>query len=385
MMELVIRALAGGRPVAAQRRLVRRFALLWLAASGCFYTDPINQRPSLDIRQTSADLVFRGDTVTLEAKENDPEGHAVFFRWRVYAATDELTPDHAPFYEKTDQLASFEVPMYRSDDPSLPVRALRVVLEGEDELGATARPEQQLWIPVADRAPTLQLGKDSRYGYVVATPVNVFAKVGDADDGPDVVTLAWEVFTPTNQPAYELVDIDVPQEGAGTKRFGKKFTPQGIGDYEIRVTARDAIGEQTTESVMITVGADAPPCLRTLSPIVAPSGSALPMTEPTLFQVHVVADDLDPYPTFNDAVLGTTRFTWFAKTNSGARVKLDGVTGNSVALDPASYQPGDIVEVRVEIADRQPRTLMCADANQTCSVLSDNSCIQRQTWRVEVR
>jgi hypothetical protein len=39
----------------------------------------------------------------------------------------------------------------------------------------------------------------------------------------------------------------------------------------------------------------------------------------------------------------------------------------------------------VEIADRNNTAITCADASPTCSVISDNSCLQRLTWRVEVR
>jgi hypothetical protein len=390
-MGLVIRALAGGQVVAAQRRLVTRIAPIalvaaaGLAAPGCFYTDPINQRPSLDIKQTSTDAVFRGDTIRLEAVSNDPEGQFVTFKWRAYLCTSESDCDRAPFFGGFEDYFTFTVPRTRNDVDA-PVQAVHVWLEGMDDFGATAKPAQQIWLTVFDRAPTLELRKDSRYGYVVSTPINVFAKVGDPDDWPAVPELAWEVFTPTNQPTYELVDIAVPQdvEDPDHLQFAKRFTPQGSGDYELRVTATDRIGEESVQSLMITVGPDAPPCLRTLSPIVAPTGSALPMSEPTLFQVHVVTDDLDPYPTVNDPLLGTTQFSWSLKTNTGAR-QLLGVGGNHVALDPASYQPGDIVEVRVEIADRNDTAIECVDANQTCSVISDVSCIQRQTWRVEVR
>jgi hypothetical protein len=375
---------------------VRRFALLWLTVTGCFYVEPINQRPSLAIRQTSAEVVHREDAVQLDAVASDPESHFVLLRWRAYLCSANEQCDAAPFVEKSGSFApdtdddsdfEFAVPRTRNDldgNQTLAVEAIRVVLWGQDDYGAVARPEQELWIPIADRAPTLELGKDSRYGYVVSTPVNVFAEVGDPDDWPEVPSVVWEVFTPMNQPTYTLVDVTVPQNGATTKTFGKKLTPNGVGDYEIRVTATDALGEATTKSVMITVGPDTPPCLRTLSPIVAPTGTALPMSDPTLFQVHVVVDDLDPYPTVNDTQLGTTKFTWSIKTNSGARQVLGGVTGNGVGLDPASYQPGDIVEVRVEIADRNNTPITCADGNASCSVISDNNCLQRQTWRVEV-
>ncbi len=372
---------------------MRRAALIWLAVSGCFYTDPINQRPSLGIIQTSQDVVYRGDPVELRASTDDPDGHFVYVHWRVQPCTGEDCD--SPFYELSDDEtvpAKFVVPYERADKQK--VTALRVVLQGQDDFGATAKPDQELWIPIADRAPTLELRKDSRYGYVVSTPINLYAKLGDPDDGPADPTLSWQVYTPTNQPAYDLVDIEVPpdKEPERYAQSGKQFTPKGIGEWEIEVTATDTLGEETTQSIMVTVSADAPPCLSTLSPVIAPTGTALPMSEPTLFQVHVVADDLDPYPAVNDPVLGTTKFAWSLKLNNGARQDLtgttgDGVTGNRVALDPASYLPGDIIEVRVEIADREAvnRPITCADANPTCSVISDNACLQRQTWRVEVR
>lgn len=383
---LVIRALAGGRPVAAQRKLVTRFALICVAVSGCFYADPINQRPSLDIRQTSTDSVYRGDEVTVEAIANDPEGHFVVFSWRAYLCTDELDCDEAPFVGGQNRELTFTVPSVRNDLP-VPVEAVHIWLAGTDDYGATARPAQQLWITVADRAPTLELGKDSRYGYVVSTPINVYAKVGDPDDGPNDPQLEWRVYTPTNQPPFVFTDLSVPADPDDPHhvQYGKTFTPEGIGDWTIEVVATDRLGESTKQTVMVTVGTDNPPCLRTLSPVVAQSPAALPMSEPTLFQVHVVTDDLDPYPTVNDAVLGTTRFTWSLLAPGETRQELPAVTGNRLALDPASYQPGDIVEVRVEIADRKATAITCADGVATCSVIADNNCLQRQTWRVEVR
>src|SRR5262245_19652630 len=109
-MPLVIRALAGGRPVAAQRKLVTRFARLCVAVSGCFYAEPINQRPSLDIRQRSVNTVYRGDTVTLDALASDPEGYFVTFSWRAYRCTDELDCDQAPFVEGSEHTFTFAVP-----------------------------------------------------------------------------------------------------------------------------------------------------------------------------------------------------------------------------------------------------------------------------------
>lgn len=364
-----------------------RVALLLLAVSGCFYVDPINQRPSLDIKQTTAGDLYRGDMVQLEAVANDPDGQLVYFQWRAYLCTDETTCDGGPHFGGFDDRFEFQVPAER-DDQKVPVRALHILLEGQDELGATAKPVQQLWLAVRDRAPTLELQTYSRYGNVVGTPVDFYAKVGDPDDWPTVPTLAWTVYSPSTQPAYTFDDITVPSDPADTThaQLGKRLVSQGTGDFTIEVTASDSQGEPATQLTTIKVGVDTPPCLMSLSPIVAPAGSALPISEPTLFQVHVVKDDLDPYPTISDAVLGTTKFTWSLLPPGGTtRQALTGVTGSSVAIDPASYQPGDIVELRVEIADRNNTPITCADGNPTCSVISDNACIQRQTWRVEVR
>lgn len=372
--------------VAAQRKLVSRVSLLLLAVSGCFYADPINQRPSLDIKQTSTADVFRGDSVHLEAVANDPDGQDVFFQWRAYLCTDETTCDGAPYFGGFDKELDFTVPSKRVDQ-AVPVRAIHVLLEGQDEFGATARPIQQLWISVRDRGPTLELSQYSRYLNVVGTPVDVYAKVGDPDDWPAVPQLTWTVYSPSTQPVYTFTDVTVPPDGDATHaQFGKRLTAQGIGDYTIEVTATDSLGESITQSEVVTIGVDKPPCLTQLSPIVAPAGSALPISEQTLFQVHVVTDDLDPYPTINDAILGTTRFTWsLLAPGATARQVLSGVSGNGVAIDPATYQPGDIVELRVEIADRNLTPITCADSSPTCSVIADNACIQRQTWRVEVR
>ena len=389
MMELVIRALAGGRPVAPRIQIVGRYALLCLAVSGCFYVDPINQRPSLAIEQTSAGVVNRGDTVTLKAKTDDPEDQFVYVHWRAQLCSSEAQCDQVPFFELSgDETveASFVVPNERATDPAQPVEAIRVVLEGQDDLGATARPEQQLLIPIADLAPTLELRKDSRYGYVEKTWLNLYAKAGDPDDWPDVPALTWEVFTPTSQPEYMLLDLDVAEDPDDPThaQLGKQFLPDEVGEYEIRVTATDRLGASTVKSIMVSVVDDQPPCLRQLSPLVATAPAALPISEPTLFQVHVVTDDLDPYPAVADPVLGTPTFTWsLLAPGMAARQQLTGVTGNGVALDPASYQPGDILELRVEIADRNHLT--CEGDNPTCSVISDDTCLQRQTWRIEVR
>lgn len=370
-----------------------RLAAIALCASGCFYVDPINQRPSADIIPTSSDTVFRGQTVEFDASTYDPEGQQVYVKWRGYACTDATTPsgcDEAPFFTGFLDQAIMTIPITRADN-GVPVEALRVILEASDDHGATGRPPQELLMAVVDAPPDLTLRKDSKHGYVVGTPINLFASVGDLDDGPGAVKpLDWQVvFSPANQPAYTLDPLTVSPGNDPTHLVtGKVFTPQGTGDWDVQVTATDPLGKQTVAHFLptITVVPDHAPCLAQWSPG-APTGTdVLPIQAATLFQVLVVDDDLDPYPTVaGDPVDGQTSFSWSLLAPGATTRDPLSIVGNGVAIDPASYTPGDVLELRVEIQDRQAIAIPCPDSDPTCSVISDPSCTQRLTWRIEVQ
>jgi hypothetical protein len=364
---------------------VARIGLTGLALAGCFYTETVNQRPSLDIHRSNEGPYFRGgsEKIKLEAVSNDPEGHHVSFHWRAYACTEQNYCDQAPYFEKSDTYVEIPVPTTRVDVAD-PVKGIFIKLEGKDDFGAVARPIQELWVDVGNAPPDIvRLDAYSSYGFVVGLPVDVFAEVVDTDDRERVPDVTWTVY-PNMPMNYDLVDIS-GEPSVGGHVFGKRFTPKVTGMFTFTFTASDGIVETPTEKTIdVTATVDKPPCLKTLSPLVVVAPAALPITDPTLFQVHVVDDDLDPYPASNDPLRGVAKFKWSLLAPGGTREVLSGVTGNSVAINPASYQPGDILELRVEIADRNNTPITCADTNATCSVIS-TSCLQRQTWRVEVR
>ena len=124
-----------------------------------------------------------------------PEDQIVFFQWRAYAckdATEDASGDRpgcdaVPFYTEILADASPIVPLMRTDVAEPPEQML-VLLEGQDDYGATAKPVQRLVVGVSNRAPDLQMRKDARYGYVEKTGINIYAKVGDADDWPTLPT-----------------------------------------------------------------------------------------------------------------------------------------------------------------------------------------------------
>jgi hypothetical protein len=168
---------------------------------------------------------------------------------------------------------------------------------------------------------------------------------------------------------------------------GKLIVPDRTGDWDIRVTASDGKNAPVEKHLQFAVGPDEAPCIAQSQPLVPPDDAALPIAEPTRFQVPLVTDDLDPYPPLSDDPhFGTTAFEWsILPPESPGRQILVGATGNSVEIDPDAFTLGDIVELRVEVFDRNRSKVTCPDADATCSLSAQPACIQRQTWRVEVR
>ena len=367
---------------------------LAVALGGCFlYSEPIVQRPSIDIVPESSAPVYRGDTVTYDAVGTDPQHKPIAFSWTVLACVDgtnQETCDPAgpiPQLSVCDATCKFSVPD-TFQDLTTPVQAVRILVGARDTAGATTSGDQVLVVPVGDHPPTLTLRPDSRHGFVVNAPMAIYAKVGDPADGPSTVTLQWSVFTPTASAMYTLDDLAVTNPCDATScQYGKTFLPNATGSWTIRAIASDPLLTSTMSDANIVVSPDHPPCLAQLTPIVPPTGNTLPITSATLFIVDTVTDDLDPYPpTPSDPVTGVTQFQWSIEQPGGStHTAIPGGTSNNQSLDPSTYNPGDVVELRVEIYDRNHTTIPCADGMATCSIGSDASCLQRQTWRVEMQ
>ncbi|HEY1550272.1 MAG TPA: hypothetical protein VGG28_20735 [Kofleriaceae bacterium] len=359
---------------------------------GCFYTDPINQRPSATIKQLSSTQVFRGDLVNLTAMTDDPDGNSVSVSWQAYACTD-ATPqpdgsrpgcDSSSIASGIDPLFSFMTPDYRHDG-STPVGAMFVTLDAVDSLGADASQQQQLIITVADAPPQLAITEQPRDGFVVNIPLPIFARVGDPDDGPSRVSVAWTASSPSGSEQLATETTQAIGSDGVQLQLGTTLVPNVVGTWNVEVTATDPSGAATTVGSDFEITPDEPPCLATWTPETPPTGDALPIDAATLFQVLVVNDDLDPYPPVpSDPILGETTFAWSLLPPGGTTREPLSATGAGVALDPSSYQPGDIVELRVQVYDRTNTPVACDDDDPTCSI-GANECFQRLTWRVEMQ
>lgn len=350
-------------------------------ASGCFYTAPINQRPSAAIEGGSSAPLYPNSPVSLQALTSDPDGDYVELTWRAYACTAADDCDTDPWTTSSSIDMNFDVRPLRADGAT-PVQTVLVTLDASDQYGAHARPMPQVVLGIGDHGPSVTGSASSRYEYVVGTPIDVYATVGDIDYGPSAVNLTWTVVSPPSQPAYTFADLS---STPAPNIYGKTLTAMGSGAWDVRVTATDPLGIAASADVPITMIDDPPPCLEQWTPIAPPPGEQLPVSQPTLFQVLVVNDDLDPYPPVpGDPVLGTTTFAWSLLPPGGSAFQSLTATSNSLALDPADYAPGDVLELRVQVYDRNMTPIACPAADATCSVISNPSCIQRLTWNVEV-
>ena len=380
------------------------FLISSVVLGGCFFVDPINQRPSLEIENTSAEVIERGEAgVTLIAHVDDPEKQIVKLDWKMFVCDDASnvgTCDGLAKAEGSDATFVFDAPIARRD--GTPAESLLVELSGIDDFGAEARPKQQLIIPLGNAKPSVVVSQSAKYGKTVGTPIDLFAVFGDADDSFSNVTLEFELFSPTVSTVGAPDDLcdaaTCPKPADETKRqIGKTFTPDVIGEWMLRITARDPRGSAdplgtdgntvVVETVLVVV--DQLPCLGVVSPAATPVQSSLPVSEPTLFQVFQIVDAIDPYPTnVGDPILGQSEFHWSIKLANNARQTLATETGNSVAFDPGAFALGDVVELRVEINDRgSPFPLTCDPADPTCQLdpTLTPACLQRQTWKVVVQ
>ena len=375
---------------------MRAVAAICVLLTGCFYIDPIFPRPHYHI--VAPDMVTRGGLVTLTAQLIDTESQTGSFNWAVYtcAGFDHGVAsqcDGTAFYSTADSphpddtTSTVRVMVPAATKSGTMTQAIQITLDARSDRGAVALPDGgNQEFAVGDAPPVLGLEKQS-HSLAVGAPIDVIATYGDIDSALDKVALEWTVIAPGAGGSFPFDDLPIAQDPAdpGHRKAARRLTPTVEGSWDVQVVARDPEGGSTTQHLSpFTVVPDRPPCLAQWLPAVPPAGASLPISTPTVFQVPLVDDDLDPYPPIT--AIPQLAFAWsLLRPGDTQRQVQVGDTGNTFALDPAAFTPGDVVELRVEIFDRKRTALPCDDAAMTCSITSSDGCLQRQTWRVEVR
>jgi hypothetical protein len=379
---------------------VRGGVLIVLAAlaTGCFYLDDINVRPVADLRETPETIGphHRGDRVVLSATKTTDDNDDVRLldtEWNAHACNADGTDcDPLPFAGSSSHTVldpiALDIPDWRADEVTA-VTGVRVLLEVIDPHGARAGAE--LFLPVLNRDPTLSFrrqGLGNASSYPIGVPVDIYVMPADPDPA-DVDSLVVEnmLAIPPKRAGSSGGLLDVDADGLHGRLFAD--VP---GTWTITADVVDQLGGRGTGEVVVVIDDDAPPCITGTSPVALEDATYIvdALEGARYFAVTSVTDDLDAYPPGDDDVygdwLGQATFRWAIATpaTGGAFVALSGHDLPDYLLDPAAYDPGDELRVRVEVDDRIGRTPSCAPDQPSCSV-GGNACVQRLTWEVQIR
>lgn len=366
---------------------VAPITLIGALATGCFYTGDLNDRPSAEIVRLTEGLPMRGDTVTFRAVVVDP-GDQVRTTWAVEGCR------HGADADVCDRVLDITSPEVLTIDVVVPDNVgagaargptewLRVHLDVVDSHGAIARPSQEAIVDVGNAAPMLDVqrrGRELAGEFPEDAPIFVAARATDPEGDP--VTITCEPIAPRGSVPGDWSWIQLADPPSGGHEW--RLVPDVPGAWSVHCTATDSLAE-TTADTAITVAPDRPPCLGALDPTPPPAGAAIVLDAPRRFAVLVVDDDLDVYPAPapDDPFLGAARMRWSIRpVGAAAFTPVDDVA--AIELDPRRFAPGDRLDVRVELDDRRGRGVGCDVDAPTCSLTLD-ACLQRQTWRVEVR
>lgn len=364
-----------------------------LGASGCFFTEVVNEAPVAGIRSDQDGPYFIGQTLTFDAtKTVDDVTTDLTCDWLALACNEEQEPPCRTIASATGDIRyEFEVPITSHDQ-------IRIQLRVTDELGATRQQPDFLSIDITNRPPEVGLQvtgnkEQSTDLFILYRPIDLVIEpqlirngVPTLDADGDEVALEWELFAP-------------PGSSAGARSFepvgdaGYKLIPDVPGMWKVVLHASDGYDGSDEVEVTLPVGPDAPPCLASVEPLAHPDGHYLVQSSdgPRSFSVLSVVDALDPFPALldDDSALGEATFQWFIKEpEASGFVAIPGQTSESYSVDPLAYEPGDILELRVEVQDRvrgPERELSCGADARACELVAGSECYQRLAWGVQVQ
>lgn len=354
--------------------------------AGCFYTGPLNERPRAEIEKlTAGPYHYPGDAVEFVArKSSDSEdGAGVTATWSAYtcAAVESCRPLGESMVLPPDGVFRIVIPA-QSHDP------IRVQLEVRDSSGAESRDIET--VEVGNRAPgiTVQVRQGGQapglsQSYVVTVPLEVAVAVSDPDGDP--TSLDWALVRPRESNPGEVSWQPLDETGSVYQ-----LIPDVSGLWRVDLTASDGLPEGTAVHMeQILVAEDQPPCIGITSPDAAAGGRFVLRREdgPRAFAVLFVSDDLDPWPrpASDSPFLGVAGFAWAiaGPQTGGELLPIAGASGPEQVIDPAGYAPGDLLSLRVDVADRVTRAATCDAGDPVCA--SSDTCFQRLTWEVEIR
>jgi len=358
------------------RRLTSPRWLAWLFAAaelaGCF-TEPINRQPSVQLTPPGTSIM-RGKDASFTVVATDPDGDPLMVSWGVVAGDCPI--DVQSWQGDRRPLGAGERQVVVESSATLaPFCVCVFAVDSHNATDANCLPQT----PV-NRAPDIQLrvvepNTLPRFPLFSRVRVSAAGTV-DPDAAPgEMILYSWNLDRPPGSSAA--------LEGCGTATdLERCFTGDARGTYTVTLEARDGMGEKSRAMVPVEIAEDRLPCIRETTPALTSLIRDDSPDAPRSLSVTKVDDDGNPYPASSS---GRIQFTWFAGLEGGPMSYL----GNDFeSFTPVGYQLGDVVRVRVEIRDRNVKTIddiltrcqMSGDA--LCESPPGSGCFLSATWTV---
>jgi hypothetical protein len=331
---------------------MRRFSLLAaLAASGCLYTDPINQRPVIDQMAASPQPTRYDQDVTVAFDVYDPDGDDFSVNARVLEVPLVVA-------------GQYDLQFMPSNGPG----QYTVVVSATDSLGASSG-ERRIVIDVPNMTPKVtppdRLGAD-------AAPV--------ADVYPLGTT--FTIPAPTIDDEDKNLSADLWVNGTKLQDTDhKQFRALMPGPYTVTYKVTDTLGAIGMASLSVTVADDRWPCVGGTSPDASTQVLLTVIGETRRLLVTRVDDDLNPWPT--DSHGGHAYFQWLINSGDGNYRVIPNWTESYFDLDTIGYVVGDSVQVRVVVSDDDATHVpICTDPTmRVCQ--TPIGCPDWVTWNLE--
>ncbi len=365
-------------PIATSLTLTVMVAVTAVAAAalaGCFYTDSINSRPIATIDTDGEAPRFLKQIYRLTAGGSvDGDGDALSFHWTLRSCPVGAACLEPPFLEDEGVLVEFSFP---SRQP------VAVTLEARDPRGAIST-QTRTFTP-ENRPPVVELQPIDE-----ANPSGCFTVgrllrfvAGASDPDGDTPTLSWQLTVPP------ISNPNVLVHGEGADGTYAIRPDVDAPSWIIQVTATDDTGATDDEQRPFCTDPDQPPCIEVTDPgVQAGAIVTLPRQDGTrTFRVETVVDDLDPFPFpggSSDDQLDGPDFRWYLGPAAAPPPLVAGHETSDFLVDPAAYEPGARLSLRVEVSDRKVRP-PCAPELASCEATPGSGCPQRVTWTLEVR
>lgn len=378
--------------VAWNRRL--RLGILLVAAStftatGCLlYTDPINTAPMVDI--VSPQTFPRATPLTFQADARDDQPGTLSYSWGLVR---DACPDGGQVPSRAGEISSGFGPIFTVTLGD--AGAYCVFVDVVDGHGAEAH--DTTTFRVDDRPPTAVITRRPP-GLTPSGPIALysalrFSRDGSSDPDPDTLAFTWTLVRPGGNPEHPQPCAtpadDVCFHPCDTTTDDVCFRAVVPGSYTLTLDVQDGAGMSAQEVLPLTVADDQAPCIVQTAPTFSTQGIVSDPAVALAFQVDGVDDDGDPFPS-PTTWQSEAWFAWSYRVGtSGPFTRIAQWDLASFSFPAGNFQPGQILQVRVEANDRRPEQtelraceLSAIDAT-TCEPRV--GCDQWVTWTVELR